>query len=211
MTEPLIVTGSEGAEFLAIRQITWPRLAAYASKHGMRFFADDMPSGNKRPSSWKKLTLIAHGLSEADTVIWVDADVYVLNFIDDIMAGVPDDAWQAMVRHKTNEGDVPNAGVWIVRRKMLHYLMAAAMLDSLVHHKWWEQAAIHRMMGYSVIDGQSVHLYETELYKRTHWLDESFNVCRYTPKGTKQNWIHACGFTNDRLKVIEGWDRAANS
>jgi len=209
--KPLIVTGSEGEEFLAIRQITWPRLHAYAEKHGMGFYCDDMPNGNKRPSSWKKLTFIANGLTQADTVIWVDADVYVLNFIDDILADVPDDAWQAMVRHKTNEGDVPNAGVWIVRRPMLMYLMAAAMSDHLVNHPWWEQAAIHAMMGFEYGQSGNVHVHDTPLYQKTHWLDESFNVCRYTPPGVKMNWLHACGFTTGRLEAIEGWDRAANT
>jgi len=209
--KPLIITGSEGDEFLAVRQITWPRLRAYAEKHGMGFYHDDMPSGNKRPSSWKKLTFIAHGLTQADTVIWVDADVYVLNFIDDIMAGVPDDAWQAMVRHHTNEGDVPNAGVWVVRRPMLMYLMAAAMSDHLVNHPWWEQAAIHAMMGFEFGPDGNRHVHDTLLYQKTHWLDESFNFCRYSPAGTKQNWLHACGVTTNRLGAIQEWDRAANA
>lgn len=207
----LIVTGSEGDEFLAIRQITWPRLRAYAEKHGMDFHQDDLPRRNDRPSSWKKLVLIAHGLSLYDTVIWVDADVYVLNFLDDIMAGVPDDAWQAMARHQTNEGDVPNAGVWIVRRQMLAYIMAAAMSDNLINHPWWEQAAIHSMMGFEFGENGNVHVRDTPLYQNTHWLDESFNVCRFTPRETKQNWLHACGFTTGRLEAIQEWDRAANA
>lgn len=208
--KPLIVTGSEGEEFLAVRQITWPRLSAYAAHHGMGFYHDDMPYGNKRPSSWKKLLFIAHGLTQADTVIWVDADVYVLNFLDNIMAGVPDDAWQAMVRHRTNEGDVPNAGVWIVRRPMLQYLMAAAMSDHLINHPWWEQAAIHAMMGFEFGESGNRHVHDTLLYQRTHWLDESFNVCRYSPPGVKQNWLHACGLVTNRLEAIKEWDRAAN-
>ena len=209
--KPIIITASEGNEFSAIREITWPRLAAYASKHGMEFFSDDMARSSSRPSSWKKLISIAHALSRYETAIWVDADVYVLNFTDDIMAGVPADCWQAMVRHRTNEGDVPNAGVWVVRRPMLPYLMAAAMRDDCVNHPWWEQAAIHNMMGFVFRDGQNVHVSETILFQKTHWLDESFNVCRYTPPGVKQNWLHACGLVTNRLQAIEGWDRAANS
>ena len=209
--KPLIVTGSEGEEFLALRQITWPRLHAYAEKHGMGFYCDDLPKATKRPPPWKKFALIAHGLSQADTVIWVDADVYVLNFIDDIMAGVPDDAWQAMVRHQTNEGDVPNTGVWVVRRPMLMYLMAAAMSDHLVNHPWWEQAAIHAMMGFEFGPNGNQHVHETTLYRQTHWLDESFNICRYSPPGTKQNWLHACGLVTNRLEAIQEWNRAANA
>lgn len=208
---PLIVTAIEGDEFAAVREITWPRLAAYASKHGMGFIANDMTGGIKRPSSWKKLSAIAGGLAYAETVIWVDADVFVLNFADDIMAGVPDVAWQAMVRHHTNEGDVPNAGVWIVRRPMLPYLMAAAMRDECINHPWWEQAAIHNMMGFVFRDGRNVHVSETTLYRQTHWLDESFNICRYSPPGTKQNWLHACGLVTNRLEAIQEWDRAANA
>lgn len=207
--KPIIVTASEGEEFAVIRKITWPRLHAYAKKHGMEFYWDDMPRGTPRPPSWKKLTFIAHALSQADTVIWVDADVYVLNFLDDILAGVPDTAWQAMVRHQTNEGDVPNAGVWVVRRPMLMYLMAAAMSDHLINHPWWEQAAIHAMMGFEYGDDGNRHVRSTLLYERTHWLDESFNVCRYTPPTVTQNWLHACGYVTDRLETIKEWDRAA--
>lgn len=206
---PLIVTASEGDEFAAIRKITWPRLSAYAAKHGMDFFTDDLPPAVKRPPSWKKLIVIAHGLAHRETVVWVDADVYVLNFVDNILSGVPDDAWQAMVRHQTNEGDVPNAGVWVVRRPMLPYLLAAAMRDDCVNHPWWEQGALHGMMGFVFTQTGNAHVSSTILYQKTHWLDESFNVCRYTPPGVKQNWLHACGLVTNRLEAIQEWDRAA--
>lgn len=209
--KPLIVTASEGEEFAEIRKITWPRLAKYADNHGMEFLSCDLTPHINRPPAWKKLIAIASGLSRSGTVIWVDADVYVLNFIDDIMAGVPDGCWQAMARHTTNEGDVPNTGVWVLRREMLPILVAAAMLDGFVSHPWWEQGAIHAMMGFELGGGGNRHVHDTLLYQKTHWLNESFNVCRYTPRAVKQNWLHACGITTNRLEAIREWDRAANS
>jgi hypothetical protein len=208
---PIVVTASEGEEFDAIRDITWPRIAAYAEKHSFDFTAIDMPEAIDRPSSWKKLHAIAVGFQTHDTVIWVDADVYPLNFSDNIMDGVPGECWQAMVRHTTNEGEVPNAGVWILRRHMLPLVVGAAMVDEMIHHRWWEQAVIVGALGYVEQDGILRHETETDLFRHTHWLDESWNVCRYTPAGTKQNWLHACGCIDGRLAVIKGWDRAANA
>jgi hypothetical protein len=94
---------------------------------------------------------------------------------------------------------------------MLPLLVGAAMVDEMIHHRWWEQAVIVGALGYGEQDGILRHETETDLFRRTHWLDESWNVCRYTPAGTKQNWLHACGHIDDRLAVIKEWDRAANA
>lgn len=203
-----IITASEGEEYEAVRAITWPRLALYAQMHGMDFSAYEMPEAIRRASSWKKLVTICRGLAESESVLWVDADVFVLNFNEDIAAGIPDDAWQAMVRHSSPDGDLPNAGVWFLRRPMLPLLMTAAMSDEFLAHPWWEQAAIHLLMGFESRGGLVVHATETELYRHTHWLPETFNVCMYSPPGIRQNWLHACGVPN-RLRQIEEWDRAA--
>lgn len=206
-----IITASEGEGYKAVRAITWPRLALYAEMHGMDFRAYEMPDVVERPSSWKKLVSICKGLADSESVLWVDADVFVLNFRADITSGIPDGAWQAMVRHSSPEGDLPNAGVWFLRRPMLPLLMLAAMSDWCISHKWWEQAAIHRMLGFEENQaGVVVHTTETTLYRHTHWLPESWNVCMHSPEGIEQNWLHACGVP-DRLRQIEEWNHAATS
>ncbi len=56
----------------------------------------------------------------------------------------------ALVEHRTAEGAVPNSGVWGMRAcaEAQEFLSAAWAQEDLIHHKWWENAAIMRLLGY---------------------------------------------------------------
>lgn len=206
----IIITGSEGFEHDALASITLPLMLKYAERHNYSIRAFRLAPAAQRPSSWKKLIAICGGFADHDEVLWLDSDVVISDGSHDFFESIPADCLQAMVRHQTCEGDVPNAGVWFLRRPMLPHLMLAAMQDDLVSHKWWEQAAMLRFMGFAVDDGICSHRFDTSLYEKTHWLDESWNVWRGTPHEVPAYFRHACGtLGQERHDLVKRWADAA--
>jgi len=131
--------------------VSLPTFAWYAQTHGYDLF---VPSGAQfagmnRPVSWGKIPLIVSLLRGGyDTVLWLDADVAVVENGKDILDDLPADAPMGMVVHHTPDGAVPNCGVWLVRAE------AAEMIESLwplTGFKrsgcWWEQAALIAALG----------------------------------------------------------------
>ena len=198
-----IVTGYCGDEWDSIASITTPLMEQYAARHGHSFeaYQYDAP---QRPPSWQKLLCVAAELETSDEVLWLDTDVVIVDGTADIFKDILAGKKQAMVRHATNEGDVPNAGVWYVNRSMLGTLMACAMDDRFLHHRWWEQAAMLTRMGFEESGGICKHVFETPLYSDTHWLDESWNVWRGSSPAIAPRFAHACGVTHGRLEYIRG-------
>ena len=132
-----IVTGWCGDEWREIASLTVPRMKNYAGRHGYDFEVYEFTGEITRAASWKKLLAIASEFEIADEVLWLDTDVLIVDGSEDIAFDFQPGMSQAMVRHSSPEGDVPNAGVWFLDRRMLGTLMACAMDDRFVNHRWW--------------------------------------------------------------------------
>jgi hypothetical protein len=203
----LIISGASGDYYDVVTSMTWPTVESYANRHGkdVRFYelkADYV----SRPPAWSKLVAISDAFAQADAVLWIDADVVISKDAPDIFQSLDGDAWQAMVCHKTSEGEVPNTGVWLLQRTMLPFLMSAAMSDAYINHRWWEQAAILKMMGFAVDGGPCRNMAMTPLMTHTQWLDESWNVWSGSPAGVEPKFRHACGMgADERIKAIKEW------
>jgi len=176
-------------------------MAAYADMHGAAWLPSlDVPVD--RPCSWKKLVSIARALVDYDEVLWLDVDVVIRDFDENIFEEVPEQYYQAFVVHDFMGGRVPNAGVWLCRRQMLPYLVEAAMQDDLVNHRWWEQAALHRLLGMED-DGTSCHLKNpTLLAFKSKVISESWNHVVCSPGGIPRKFVHGAGMPN-RLEWVQ--------
>lgn len=197
-----IVTAWEGDEWDGIAAVTVPLMQRYAHAHGHSLITAKLPQFISRPASWKKLVVIAAALQHEEAVLWLDCDVIVCRGNVDIFESIPPDSLQAMVRHKSPEGEIPNCGVWYVTRKILPTLVAMAMMDGFVSHKWWEQGAMMSLLGYVESGGVSSLGHATDIYDATHWLDEEWNVWPGSPPGTSIRFFHACGVIENRLGYI---------
>lgn len=150
----VLTTFGFGADCERLMTLSVPTFARYADAHGYDLF---VPCGSyfarwnsvldERCASWLKVLAIRDLLESHDEVLWIDCDVVVLKFDKDIS----DDLTPAplhMVVHRTEDGEVPNCGVWHVRKQ------AAETLESLWQHAgfrrsggWWEQAALIHVLG----------------------------------------------------------------
>lgn len=188
----IVVTGSTGAEWRALASVTYPGQAAYAVRHGA-VFMDTIPRHGSRPPSWGKLVSIASCLANYDEVLWLDADVVVHDATESIFEDFPSYQAQAACRLRCPSGkDHWNLGVWLLRRDMMPYLVEAAMRDDLVHHPWWEQAAMNEIADTT---GPSFHP-----------LNLSWNAWPGDCKGPVR-FFHACGIkgTNEKVQALREW------
>jgi hypothetical protein len=180
---------------------TRPPMSRYAAVHGYETCFDAVPEID--PPSWGKVPLLRDLLGTFDAVLWLDADVLILDRSDDIAAGVEDWAVTAMVRHQVEsrhthgivQADhdglamVPNSGVWFVRREALPLL--DALLARYPQHRdsiWWEQTALIEMLpaGWS---------------PQTHWLDPGWNRHPFDKQPTSRVRFVHCTAIPDRVKL----------
>lgn len=133
-------------------QIAAPGFARYAAAHDYDlfiprsgFFGD---KDRERPPSWWKLPLIHHLITQGyDAVLWIDADVVIRRFDKDIAEDCGDQPMH-MVVHHTNDGAVPNCGVWYLRRDFLPVSARLWNRDGFRRSAgWWEQAAVIDFLG----------------------------------------------------------------
>lgn len=170
-----LVTFAVGSDFEQLLDLSLPGFADYADRHGYELVADP-PRMLTRPPSWGKITRLLEALDEFDEVLWIDCDVLILDPDVDIADDMDADAWHGITLHRTPEGDVPSCGVWYLRQPMQPVLEAMWRLDRYTFHPWWEQAALHDLLGYG---GRPVQqLKHTELLGRTCWLPVGWNALR---------------------------------
>jgi hypothetical protein len=150
----LILTGWCGAAHGLMAALTIEPMYAYSLAHGCDFDCLNLAS-SAAPPSWMKVPGLIVALQEYDEVLWLDSDVVVSRSQESIFDELPAGAWQGMVIHHTECGQVPNCGVWLVRKPLRDTLLAMWNDDreEFRDHPWWEQGAMLRRLGYEVAPG----------------------------------------------------------
>jgi hypothetical protein len=141
-----IITYAAGAheELLHIAQ---PRFWEFATKHGYTPMLGAKLT--ERPPAWNKVKLLQHALIEFDEVVWLDADLVIVDTSKDFPP-LPEGKSHALVRHFSAMSEVPNTGVWILKKAAIPLLKAMWELEVFTNHGWWEQASLMTLMGYVV-------------------------------------------------------------
>ena len=170
----LVLTGWSGTAFAKIAAHTLPLLERYAQRHGVTFACSNLFGA--RPPSWNKILMLQTALEQFDLVVWIDADVVVLEgdrwIGDELQPGTI----HGLVAHDTECGEVPNCGVWICTREMLPVLGELWGMEEFVRHPWWEQGALLTLLGYHVTEQPSAKRERpSDLYVRTTWLAPEWN------------------------------------
>jgi hypothetical protein len=153
----------------------------YAARHGYELHLHTEPVDRSRPVPWSKIPIMRDLLTRHEIVVWLDADLMILDGRRDIAGDLPADRLMAMVEHQTKEGRMPNSGVWVLRGgddavALMDEIWAQ---DDLIDHRWWENAAICRLLGYRLdpVGPES----PTVLTARTAWLDGRWNAIAGAP------------------------------
>lgn len=177
----------------------------YAERHGYEVRIGNGESQG-RPPSWGKVLFIQQLLGEYQyqEVLWLDADVVILDFSDDLADDVAPDAYQAFVESRFEDRLWVNAGVWYLRadERTDRFLRTVWESTDYIHHAWWENAPVSELLGYN-LDGRGPRR-PTPWSKGTRILAQEWNV-QVVPHGLRPAKIrHYSAETNDRR---EQWIR----
>lgn len=136
------------------------RLLALASRSFRRFAARHDYSlelatetlDAMRPPPWSKIVLLRRLAAEFDLVLWLDADLVIVDTTVDITEDLREDRFLYLVEHETKEGRMPNSGVMLLRggERTIDFLDSVYAQEDLIEHRWWENAAICRLLGYEL-------------------------------------------------------------
>jgi hypothetical protein len=143
----------------------------FARRHGYDLHLHTATVDPSRPVPWSKIPILQDLLSRYEQVVWLDSDLVIVDPREDL----PAPRFMTLVEHETKEGRMPNSGVWVLRsgadaRRFLDEVWAQT---DLIAHKWWENAAICRLLGYSLDPvGPGAR---TEWLAQTEWLDPRWN------------------------------------
>lgn len=174
------------AELLALSLQTF---ADYADRHGYELVVGDGDAAG-RPPAWGKIPLLAQLLQSYEFVLWVDSDAVIVDPSVDIETVIPTDAFQALVFPAG-----PCTGVWALRAdpRSKSFLTDVWAQNDLVDHKWWEQAAVMRLTGWTTE-------WPTAKERTTDWDAGTFAL--------GDEWDAIPGFAKapPRIKHYAGWD-----
>lgn len=124
----------------------------YASAHGYELELHTEIVDPTRPAPWSKIALLRRLAASHELVLWLDADLVVVDTSLDIASELEDGRFLYLVEHETQEGRMPNSGVMLLRggEETIAFLDEVYAQEDLIEHRWWENAAICRLLGYEL-------------------------------------------------------------
>lgn len=189
----------------ALLEIALPTFDRFAQLHGYEVMVADVDDPTPRPPSWMKVPALLAALELHDEALWLDADTVIVDPELDLPVPGDDFWWQANVRHHTADGEVPNCGVWMVRKPMIPYLQRAWSMSQHRDHPWWEQGAICELLGYSPNTRPLFQGPPTTLYDHTWWLEPAWNVHVNDSQVVEHPRIQHATMRADREGMMRAW------
>lgn len=121
MSNRCIITYAEGPHE-ELLDIALPTYKVFAEKHDYEMIVGKKMTDG--PPAWNKVPLLLSALEHFEEVVWFDCDLIVVNPKDDFPLLVSDpksgnftrDCVHALVRHFAWHSEVPNSGVWRLRK-----------------------------------------------------------------------------------------------
>jgi hypothetical protein len=132
----------------------------FAERHGYALHLHTQPVDRTRPAPWSKIPIVRDLLDRYDTVLWLDSDTVVVDPREDL----PATRFMGLVEHP---GLMVNTGVWSLRStdETRAFLDEVWAQEDLVEHRWWENAAVARLLDS-----------DAGWRDRVDWLDQRWNV-----------------------------------
>ncbi|HEY3866345.1 MAG TPA: hypothetical protein VGL54_09710 [Solirubrobacteraceae bacterium] len=122
----------------------------YAAQHGYELALSTETLDPSRPTPWSKIVLLRRLAASYDLLLWLDADLVIVDRSLDIASEQEEGRFLYLVEHQIQEGRMPNSGVMLLHggEETIAFLDDVYAQEDLVHHRWWENAAICRLLGY---------------------------------------------------------------
>ncbi len=170
-------------------------VGAYAERHGYDLHTHTQSVDASRPPAWSKILLLRDLLKRYELVVWLDADLVIVDGRKDLARELEPDKFLYLVEHAYNDERIPNAGVMMLRsgETAARFLDEIWALEHYMHHEWWEQAAIMDVLGYDVV--RKVPSTLTAYRKQTKLISPRWNSTLFAP-ARRPRIRHFAGWPN---------------
>jgi galactosyl transferase GMA12/MNN10 family len=168
----------------ALLAISKRTFSPYARRHGYDLLLYSEPPPVDRPLPWAKIALLREAVRQYEVLLWLDADLMIVDQTVDIATELEPGRFLYLVEHRYDGTRMPNSGVMLIRSGV----EAEAFLDEVwgqsqfAHHKWWENAAICHVLGYELDPPSPRH--ETPFLAATKLLSPRWNSVPDAPAVT---------------------------
>lgn len=135
-------------------------------------------NNTNRPASWVRIKIILSLFKKGyKYVLWMDSDSLFVDYSRNITNEIKNDKNLYMVRHNINRQKVPNLGVFLIRNCKWSKELLGKMwsMEKYINHKWWENAAFLKLLGYNSLLEEGEDKFDDFFLKRIKWLDLSWN------------------------------------
>lgn len=182
-------------------EIARPSFEEFAERHGYELRIYEPERHEFWPWPWLKVACLEDALEGYDEALWVDSDIVIADPSDDLPVG--EDAWQALAVHHTQDGEVPNTGVWFCRQPMRAVLPRLWKMQAYRNHPWWEQGALLELLGYDSWARPTIFRGRTDLYDHTAFLGTEWNSHPWD-EAEHPRFLHAT-MREPRAEVMREW------
>jgi hypothetical protein len=166
------------ARLLKLARLT---IEPYARRHGYDLHLYTQSLDPARPTPWSKIVALRRLQDSYDLLLWLDADLMIVDGRVDIATELEDGRFLYLVEHSTKEGRMPNSGVMMLRTgpDCGLFLEQVWAQEDLIEHTWWENSAISRLLGYELDPPRPGPV--TPSRERTKLLPERWNSIHDAP------------------------------
>lgn len=147
----------------------------YARRHGYDLHLVDDVIDSSRPAPWSKIPLLRDLVQRYELVVWIDADAVIVDGSIDIADELLPGRFLYLVEHTVGTEQRPNTGVMMLRGgdTAVRFLDSVWAQERYRTHRWWENAAVCELLGYSV--DPPVRLATTDWREQTGFLSSRWN------------------------------------
>jgi hypothetical protein len=177
----------------------------YARRHGYDLQLHTEPYERTRPAPWSKVALLRDLLPRYDLLLWLDADVVIVDPVVDIASRRDPDRFLALVEHRYEGQRFPNTGVLMLGAgaDAARFLDEVWGADAYCEHRWWENAAVLDLLGYDVERPNPVR--PSAWRDRTQFLPNEWNSTVHDP-APHPRFRHYPGYTVPRRWALMARD-----
>jgi hypothetical protein len=191
--------------FAELLKISGPTFERYAGLHGWELIVVNEDTAHGRPPPWGKIPILLAALRRFELVAWVDADALIVDDSRDLAAELRRRRDLYLVEHVSpiNGETTANTGVFMLRagRWARDFLTAVWQQTDLIDHRWWENAAAMRLLGYRIDPQPAGRERRTPWLRRVRFLELAWNVMPHQYPCPTPRIIHWGGLPLDERRA----------
>jgi hypothetical protein len=201
-----VLCSSGTGEYVSLLEVSAIGLETYARRHGWDLVLSREELARGRPEPWGKIQLVRDLLHQYDLVAWIDSDAIIVDFRHDL-GEVVEPAKDFYLVEQQSDVDsecVLNSGVFVARASewTQRFLAEVWAQADLIDHRWWENAAIMRLLGYDIDLSPVTRGTPSPWIDRVKFLDLAWNSIPYWSRSPLPRINHYGALTVPRRRLM---------